>query len=243
MRNLNRLYLQYIKDTNNIKYIHRVNIRGNFVINYFSQNHLNSKSFGVSIRDRTASLLSLIAKLNPLKYGQRRFCSAVLSTQPLRPSPASVDSRSDMKVLKEFEIAQPPRRPPSPASALSAQPSLRVVRAVRPAQHSRRPSAQPSRRRLVNVLKYVAIIDLGFTSDKAKSVYGKEGHQGITLVKFPGDRSGLKEAIRLAEYLEKEKHGRKSWAHVEATTTRKDDVDNPSLVNLDEKSKEKRRIL
>ncbi|CAM8993281.1 unnamed protein product [Rhodiola kirilowii] len=85
--------------------------------------------------------------------------------------------------------------------------------------------------------------DLGFTSGKAKSVYGKEGHQGITLVKFPGDRSGLKEAIRLAEYLEKEKQGRKSWAHVEATTTRKDDDENPSLVNLDEKSKEKRRIL
>uniref|UniRef100_A0A7N0VFY4 XS domain-containing protein n=1 Tax=Kalanchoe fedtschenkoi TaxID=63787 RepID=A0A7N0VFY4_KALFE len=96
---------------------------------------------------------------------------------------------------------------------------------------------------LGNKIMDARLKELGFTAGKAKSLYGREGHLGTTLVKFPGDRSGLKEAIRLAELLEKENHGRKSWSHVESTIAGKDEEDNPSLVKLDEKGKEKKRIL
>ncbi|KAF9604985.1 hypothetical protein IFM89_011678 [Coptis chinensis] len=85
--------------------------------------------------------------------------------------------------------------------------------------------------------------DLGFGGGKAKSLYGKEGHLGITLVKFGADQSGLKEAVRLAEFLEKEYHGRKGWARAQTSQPGRDDENNPNLVKVDEKTREKQRIL
>ncbi|KAH7573776.1 hypothetical protein ACOSP7_007638 [Xanthoceras sorbifolium] len=87
------------------------------------------------------------------------------------------------------------------------------------------------------------IRDLGFPSGKSKSLYGREGHLGITLVKFMGDQSGLKDAVRLAEYFEKDNRGRKVWAHIQPLTLGKDDDNNPNLVKLDQRTGEKKRIL
>ncbi|XWS08973.1 hypothetical protein CRYUN_Cryun40dG0045900 [Craigia yunnanensis] len=84
--------------------------------------------------------------------------------------------------------------------------------------------------------------DLGFGSGKSKAMYGREGHLGIAVVKFAGDQSGLKDAVRLAEYFEKENHGRKCWSHVQPLTLGKDDEKNPSLVKVDERTGEKKRI-
>ncbi|XVF28844.1 hypothetical protein REPUB_Repub15cG0067100 [Reevesia pubescens] len=84
--------------------------------------------------------------------------------------------------------------------------------------------------------------DLGFGSGKSKAVYGREGHLGITVVKFAGDQAGLKDAVRLAEYFEKENRGRKGWSHVQPYTLVKDDEKNPSLVKVDERTGEKKRI-
>ncbi|XP_073054389.1 uncharacterized protein [Primulina eburnea] len=86
--------------------------------------------------------------------------------------------------------------------------------------------------------------DLGFPTAKSMSMHSREGHLGIHTVKFPGDESGLKEALRLAEYFEKQKHGRKAWAHVKPSVTLgKNDENNPNLVKLDSKSGEKTRVL
>ncbi|GFS36707.1 hypothetical protein Acr_00g0047570 [Actinidia rufa] len=60
---------------------------------------------------------------------------------------------------------------------------------------------------------------------------------------LPGDLAGLKEAVRLAEFFEKQNHGRMGWAHVQSLTSGKDSEDNPNLVKLDEKTGEKTRIL
>ncbi|XP_027363029.1 protein SUPPRESSOR OF GENE SILENCING 3 homolog [Abrus precatorius] len=87
------------------------------------------------------------------------------------------------------------------------------------------------------------IRELGFMGGKSKSLYGRDGHLGVTLVKFAGDPSGFKEAIRLAEHFEKENHGRKDWAHVQSQTLGKDDENNANLVKVDEKKGEKRRVL
>ncbi|KAK4425685.1 hypothetical protein Salat_1762500 [Sesamum alatum] len=81
--------------------------------------------------------------------------------------------------------------------------------------------------------------DLGFTSGKSMSLYSREGHLGIHTVKFSGDESGLKEALRLCDYFEREKRGRKSWARVQPL---KDDENNPNLVRLEGKSGEKKRV-
>ncbi|KAL8105096.1 uncharacterized protein LOC141677915 [Apium graveolens] len=81
--------------------------------------------------------------------------------------------------------------------------------------------------------------DLGFSSGKAKSLYGKQGHLGVTLVKFVGDQSGLKEATRLGEFFEKDKHGRRGWAGV----SNKAAENNPNLVRIDKNTGEKERIL
>lgn len=78
---------------------------------------------------------------------------------------------------------------------------------------------------------------------KSKSLYGRDGHLGITLVKFAGDQSGIQEAIRLAEHFEKENHGRRAWSRVQPLTLGKDDESNPNLVKVDEKKGEKRRVL
>ncbi|XP_042517422.1 uncharacterized protein LOC122091500 [Macadamia integrifolia] len=84
--------------------------------------------------------------------------------------------------------------------------------------------------------------DLGFGGGKSKSLYGKDGHLGITLVKFAGDQSGLKEAIRLAEFFEKDNHGRQGWARAQSSQLGMDDEKNPNLVKVDEKTGEKKRI-
>lgn len=85
--------------------------------------------------------------------------------------------------------------------------------------------------------------DLGFGSGKCKSMYGREGHLGITVVKFASDQSGLNDAVRLAEYFEKENRGRKAWSHLQPLTLGKDDDDkNLNLVKVDERNGEKKRI-
>lgn len=84
--------------------------------------------------------------------------------------------------------------------------------------------------------------DLGFGGGKSKSMYGKEGHLGITVVKFANTQAGLKEAERLAEYFEKDNHGRKGWARAQASQSGDED-ENPALVKVDPKSGEKKRIL
>eukprot|EP00262_Sarcandra_glabra_P010985 TRINITY_DN26697_c0_g1_i1.p1 TRINITY_DN26697_c0_g1~~TRINITY_DN26697_c0_g1_i1.p1 ORF type:complete len:575 (+),score=84.96 TRINITY_DN26697_c0_g1_i1:220-1944(+) len=85
--------------------------------------------------------------------------------------------------------------------------------------------------------------ELGFSGGKSKSMYGKDGHMGVTVVKFAEDRSGLKEAERLAEFFEKESHGRRGWARAQDSQTGKDDDEkNPDLVKVDEKTGEKKRI-
>ncbi|PIN01086.1 hypothetical protein CDL12_26411 [Handroanthus impetiginosus] len=81
--------------------------------------------------------------------------------------------------------------------------------------------------------------DLGFTSGKSMSLYSREGHLGIHTVKFSGDELGLKEALRLADYFEREKRGRKGWARVQPG---KDDENNPNIVKLDPKTGEKKRV-
>lgn len=88
----------------------------------------------------------------------------------------------------------------------------------------------------------VCLSDLGFTGGKSKSLYGRDGHLGITIIKFSGDHLGLKEAFRLAEHFEKENHGRKAWGRIQPITLGKDDEKNPNLVKV-ERSGEKKRIL
>jgi hypothetical protein len=91
------------------------------------------------------------------------------------------------------------------------------------------------------------VADLGFTAGKSKSLYSREGHQGITLVKHTEDQAGLKEAIRLNNYFEKDNRGRRRWTVVSMSTPNMyDDIDNdknPNLVTVDRRSGEKDRIL
>ncbi|XP_042448857.1 uncharacterized protein LOC122033759 [Zingiber officinale] len=81
--------------------------------------------------------------------------------------------------------------------------------------------------------------EMGFTNCKAKSIYGKGGHTGITVVKFAKSQAGLKEAERLAEHFEKENHGRRGWAHVQDSLSAHDEK-NPALVKVDGKNVEHR---
>ncbi|KAL2509092.1 protein of unknown function XS [Forsythia ovata] len=85
--------------------------------------------------------------------------------------------------------------------------------------------------------------DLGFSKGKSMSLFSREGHLGIHVVKFPGGESGLMDALRLAEHFEKQNRGRKEWAHVQSSTFNKEDDNNPNLVQLDAKTGEKMRIL
>ncbi|XP_057538190.1 uncharacterized protein LOC130815723 [Amaranthus tricolor] len=85
--------------------------------------------------------------------------------------------------------------------------------------------------------------DLGFPVGKSKSLFSRDGHLGITLIKFSGDQSGLKEAMRLADHFEKEHHGRKDWAHVQSIASGRDEESDPNLVSVDQRTGEKRRIL
>lgn len=86
--------------------------------------------------------------------------------------------------------------------------------------------------------------DLGFSGGKSKSLYGKDGHLGITLVKFSADQSGLKEAVRLGEFFEKDNRGRIGWARAQSQSisSGKDDENNPNLVKVDAKTGEKNRV-
>lgn len=84
--------------------------------------------------------------------------------------------------------------------------------------------------------------DLGFGGGKSKSLYGRDGHQGVTLVKFSGDQSGLKEAVRLSEYFENDNHGRNGWACVQPFLLGRDSENNSNLVKVDERTGEKKRV-
>ncbi|XP_019168073.1 PREDICTED: uncharacterized protein LOC109163818 [Ipomoea nil] len=84
--------------------------------------------------------------------------------------------------------------------------------------------------------------DIGCKGGKAKASFNKGGPLGITLVKFGGDQSGLKEAMRLAEYFERGNHGRGNWALVQRLTLHKDEENNPDLVKVDPQTGEKKRI-
>ncbi|KAL2487039.1 XS domain-containing protein/XS zinc finger domain-containing protein-related [Abeliophyllum distichum] len=90
---------------------------------------------------------------------------------------------------------------------------------------------------------YSFSIDLGFSKGKSMSLFSREGHLGIHVVKFPGGESGLMDALRLAEHFEKQNWGRKEWARVQSSTFNKEDDNNPNLVQLDAKTGEKMRIL
>ncbi|KAF8114667.1 hypothetical protein N665_0034s0008 [Sinapis alba] len=87
------------------------------------------------------------------------------------------------------------------------------------------------------------IRELKFNVGKSRALYGRDGHLGITLFKFAGDDSGLREALRMAEYFEKTNRGRKSWAGLQPFTPSIDDEKNPSLMEVDGKKGEKRRVL
>ncbi|KAF8401715.1 hypothetical protein HHK36_012661 [Tetracentron sinense] len=85
--------------------------------------------------------------------------------------------------------------------------------------------------------------DLGFGGGKSRAMYGKDGHMGTTSVKFAGDQSGLREAMRLAEFFKKDNHGREGWARAQFLQSDKDDENNPNLVKVDERTGKKNRIL
>nr|XP_043628419.1 uncharacterized protein LOC122599882 [Erigeron canadensis] len=88
------------------------------------------------------------------------------------------------------------------------------------------------------------LIGLGFTTGKSKAMYGREGHLGVTAVKFSGDQSGLRDAMKLADFFQKQKHGRGSWSSVQSMCRPgKDDEKDPNFVKLDKKTGEKERIL
>ncbi|PKA58277.1 Protein suppresor of gene silencing 3 [Apostasia shenzhenica] len=88
----------------------------------------------------------------------------------------------------------------------------------------------------------VKLKELGFGGGKAKSLYGKEGHMGITAVRFEKNEAGLKEAVNLAEFFERNNRGRSGWARVQASRSAGDDDKNPDLVMVDKQTGEKRRI-
>ncbi|KAH0637127.1 hypothetical protein KY290_037532 [Solanum tuberosum] len=84
---------------------------------------------------------------------------------------------------------------------------------------------------------------IGFHGGKAKALYSRDGHLGVTLVKFASDQSGLTEAMRLAEYFEKDNHGRNGWARLQPLTLGKDDENNPDLCKFDHRTGEKKRVI
>ncbi|VFQ85329.1 unnamed protein product [Cuscuta campestris] len=86
--------------------------------------------------------------------------------------------------------------------------------------------------------------DIGFHGGKSKALYSREGHLGVTVVKFSGDEAGLKEAVRLAEYFLRDNRGRNGWARVHPYTSSggKEEENNPDLVRIDPRTREKRRV-
>ncbi|KAJ3673578.1 hypothetical protein LUZ60_005570 [Juncus effusus] len=89
-----------------------------------------------------------------------------------------------------------------------------------------------------NILK-----DLGFPGGKARSIYSREGHMGVTCVQFSNTESGLKEAESLKHYFERQNHERKGWMRVRPVKPSEDDDRNPLLVKKDERTGEKKRVL
>lgn len=91
----------------------------------------------------------------------------------------------------------------------------------------------------VSVLQLPILLSgIGFHNGKVKALYNREGHLGVTLVKFPS----LMDAMRLAEYFEKDNRGRKGWARLQPMTLGKDDENNPDLVKVDHRTGEKKRV-
>lgn len=75
-------------------------------------------------------------------------------------------------------------------------------------------------------------------------MYGRDGHMGTTVVKFASDQSGLKDAVKLADFFEKERRGRGSWASVQHMyKPGNDDEKDPNFVKLDKNTGQKERIL
>lgn len=89
---------------------------------------------------------------------------------------------------------------------------------------------------------WILLSELGIGGGKSKSLYSRDGHLGITLIKFAANQSGLEEALQLDKYFEKDNLGRKGWARVESLVLGKDDENNPSLVKMDQRTGEKKRI-
>lgn len=88
------------------------------------------------------------------------------------------------------------------------------------------------------------LTELGFGSGKAKALYGREGHKGILAIKFLPTVAGLQEAERFHKYFECHKRGRKDWLHIQSSHTAKQhDNEGPDLIRIDEKTKEKKRVL
>lgn len=85
--------------------------------------------------------------------------------------------------------------------------------------------------------------DLGFPGGKSQALYNREGHRGLTLVKFANDQLGLTEALRLTDYFEKERRGRREWTRVQSIAAGRDDENNPDLVTVDERTGERKRVL
>ncbi|GAB2217629.1 hypothetical protein Droror1_Dr00000831 [Drosera rotundifolia] len=87
------------------------------------------------------------------------------------------------------------------------------------------------------------IRELGFGGGKSKSLYGRGGHLGFTMVKFRADQAGLREAMRMEEYFENQNRGRKAWDHVQSLLSVKDDPNNPNLVIVDKQTGVKQNII
>lgn len=83
---------------------------------------------------------------------------------------------------------------------------------------------------------------IGFKGGKSKAAFNKCGHRGMTIVKFSCDRSGLKEAMKLAEYFQSRNRGRSNWALVQPLTLCPDEEDNPGLVKVDPVTRQKKRV-
>lgn len=83
------------------------------------------------------------------------------------------------------------------------------------------------------------IAEFGFKSGKSKAMYGKEGHMGMSIVKFANTETGLKEAEKLAEFFKRQGHGRNDWvdAHIGV-----DADQNPNFFKVDESTGEKKFI-
>ncbi|KAJ3675633.1 hypothetical protein LUZ60_004675 [Juncus effusus] len=87
------------------------------------------------------------------------------------------------------------------------------------------------------------LLDLGFTGGKAKSLYGKEGHQGVTLVKFSDTPAGLKEAERLSEFFQKTGQGRKNWEENKNNDNKLFDVNGKNKDLVKEYGSGEKRVL